>query len=69
MQKVEKQKEGARRETAKIGMTVKVGQSERDGQKVKFRTRQAKVGSNKGLERHSKQYAVLVVETSTQEKP
>ena len=39
---------GKRRETAKVGMTVKVGQSERDGQKVKVGTRQAKVGSNKG---------------------
>ena len=47
MQKVEKQKERERRETAKVGMTVKVGQSERDGQKVKVGTRQAKVG-NKG---------------------
>ena len=37
-----------RRETAKVGMTVKVGQSERDGQKVKVGTRQVKVGSNKG---------------------
>ena len=42
MQKVEKQKERERRET------VKVGQSERVGQKVKVGTRQAKVGSNKG---------------------
>ena len=29
-------------------MTVKVGQSERDGQKVKAGTRQVKVGRNKG---------------------
>ena len=29
-------------------MTVKVGQSERVGQKVKVGARQAKVGSNKG---------------------
>ena len=36
------------RETAKVGMTVKVGQPERDGQKVKVGTRQVKVGSNKG---------------------
>ena len=43
-----KQKERERRETAKVGMTVKVGQSERDGQKVEVGTRQAKVGSNKG---------------------
>ena len=35
MQKVEMQKERERRETAKVGMTVKVGQPERDGQKVK----------------------------------
>ena len=42
MQKVEKQKERERRETAKVG------QSERVGQKVKVGTRQAKVGSNKG---------------------
>ena len=48
MQKVEKQQEMERRETAKVGMTVKVRQSERDGQKVKVGTRQAKVGSNKG---------------------
>ena len=48
MQKVEKQKERERRETTKVGMTVKVGQLERDGQKVKVGTRQAKVGSNKG---------------------
>ena len=34
MQRVEKQKERERRETAKVGMTVKVGQSERDGQTV-----------------------------------
>ena len=47
MQKVEKQKERERRETAKVGMTVKVGQSERDGQKVKVGTHQVKVGSNK----------------------
>ena len=51
-----------RRETAKVGMTVKVGLSERDGQKVKFGTRQAKVGSNKG------QQDVLVMEMLTQEK-
>ena len=31
-------------------MTVKVEQSERDGQKVKVGTLQAKVGSNKGLQ-------------------
>ena len=37
-----------RRETAKVGMIVKVGQSEREGQKVKVGTRQVKVGSNKG---------------------
>ena len=71
MQKVEKQKERERRETAKVGMTVKVGQSERDGQKVKVGTRQAKVGSNKGqagmnnLEHDSKQFDVLMMETST----
>ena len=47
MQKVEKQKERERRETAKVGMTVKVGQSARDGQKVKVGTHQAKAGSNK----------------------
>ena len=46
-QKVEKQKERERRETAKVGMTVKVGQSDWDGQKVKVGTLQAKVGSNK----------------------
>ena len=31
MQRVEKQKERENRETAKVGMTAKVGQSERDG--------------------------------------
>ena len=44
MKKVEKQKG----KKAKVGMTVKVGESERDGQKVKVGTRQPKVGSNKG---------------------
>ena len=74
MYKVEKQKERERRETAKVGMTAKVGQSERDGRTVKVGTLQAKVGSNKKpagmntLERDSKQYDVLVMETSTQEK-
>ena len=50
MQRVEKQKEKdrERRETTKVGMTAKVGQSERDGQTVKVGTLQAKVGSNKG---------------------
>ena len=47
MQKVEKQKERERRETTKVGITVKVGQPERSGQKVKVGTRQEKVGSNK----------------------
>ena len=47
MQKVEKQKERERRETAEVGMTVKVGQSESDGQKVEAGTCQAKVWSNK----------------------
>ena len=36
-----------RMETTKVGMTAKVGQPERDGQKVKVGTRQVKVGSNK----------------------
>ena len=35
---------------AKVVMTVKVGQSEKDGQKVKVGTCQIKVGSNKGQE-------------------
>ena len=48
MHKVEKQKERERMETTKVGMTVKDGHSERDGQKVKVGTRQAKVGSNTG---------------------
>ena len=48
MQKVEKQKESERRETAKVGMIAKVRQSERDGQTVKVGTLQAKVGSNTG---------------------
>ena len=47
MQKVEKQKERETRETTKVGMTVKVGLLESDGQKVKVGTRQVKVGSNK----------------------
>ena len=53
MQRVEKQKERdkerdkERRETAKVGMTAKVGQSERDGQRVKVGTLQVEVGSNK----------------------
>ena len=41
-------KERGKRETTKVGMTVKVGQQERDGQKVKVGIRQVKVGSNKG---------------------
>ena len=41
-QKVEKQKEMERRETAKAGMTVKVGQLERDAQKVRVGTLQVK---------------------------
>ena len=45
--KVEKQKERERRETAKVGMTAKFGQLERDGQTVKVGTHQAKAGSNK----------------------
>ena len=48
MQKVEKRKENERRETAKVGMIAKVGQSERNGQTVKVGTLQAKVGSSKG---------------------
>ena len=48
LQKVEKQKERERRKTTKVGMTVKFGQPERDGQKVKVGIRQVKVGSNKG---------------------
>ena len=51
MQKMENQK-GKKGDSkgwkAKVGMTVKVDQSERDGQKVQVGTRQAKVGSNKG---------------------
>ena len=42
MQKVEKQKERERRETARFG------QLERDGQKVKVGALQVKAGSNKG---------------------
>ena len=48
MQRVEKQKERERRDTAKVRMTAEVGQSEKDGQTVKVGTLQAKVGSNKG---------------------
>ena len=49
-----------------------VAQPERDGQKVKVGTRQVKeqqrpAGMN-NLERDSKQYVVLVMETSSQEK-
>ena len=50
LQRVEKQKERdrERRETAKVGTTAPVGQSEREGQTVKVGTLQAKVGSNQG---------------------
>ena len=48
LKKTEWQKERERRETTKVGMTVKFGQPERDGQKVKVGIRQVKVGSNKG---------------------
>ena len=34
--------------TAKVGVTAKVGQLERDGQKVKVGTFKVKAGSNKG---------------------
>ena len=37
--KAEKQEERERRETANVGMTAKVGQPERDGQKVKVGSR------------------------------
>ena len=47
MQKVEKQKQRERRETTKVGTTLKVGQPERSGHKVKVGTRQEKVGSSK----------------------
>ena len=47
MQKVEKEREREIRETVKVGMRAKVGQSERDGQTVKVGTLQEKVGSNK----------------------
>ena len=49
-QRVEKQKERdrERRETAKVVVRGKVGQSERDGPTVKVGIRQVKVGSNKG---------------------
>ena len=76
-QRVEKQKgrDRERRETAKVGMRAKAGQSERDGQTVKFGTLREKVGSNKcqqewttNLESDRKQYDVLVMEMSTQEK-
>ena len=46
MQKWKSKRE--RSETAKVGMTVKVGQPERDGQTVSVGTLQAKVGSNEG---------------------
>ena len=74
MQKVEKQKERERRETAKVGMTVKVGQSERSGQKVKgWNTsgkgwEQQRPARMNNLERDSQQYDVLVMEMSTQEE-
>ena len=54
-------------------MTVKVGQSERDGQKVKVGTsgggwEQQRPARMNNLECDSKQYVVLVMETSTQDK-
>ena len=48
LQKVEKQKERGQRETAKVEMIAKVGQSERDRQTVKVGSLQAKFGSDKG---------------------
>ena len=48
MGRVEKQKERRRRETGKVGMRAKVGQTEKDGQMVKVGTLQANVVSNKG---------------------
>ena len=47
LERVEKQRDREGRETAKVGMTAKVGQSERDGQTVEVGTLQAKVGSNR----------------------
>ena len=49
-ERVEKHKDRdrERRETAKVGMRAKVGQSEGDGQTVKVGTLQAKFGSNRG---------------------
>ena len=48
MQKVEKtKKERERRETAKVGMRAKVGQSKRDGHTVKVGTLQVKFGINR----------------------
>ena len=43
-----KAKERERRETAKVGMTAKVGQPERDGEKAKVGIGQVKVASNRG---------------------
>ena len=43
-----KAKGKGKKETAKVGMTVNAGQSERDGEKVKVGTHQVKVGSNQG---------------------
>ena len=70
---MEKQKE-REWETTKVRMTVKVGQPERDGQKVtgwstsgKGVEQQRPAGMN-NLERDSKQYDVHEMETSTQEK-
>ena len=45
-----KEKGKGKRETGKVGVTAKVGQPERDGQKVKVGTFQVKAGSNKGLQ-------------------
>ena len=49
MQKGGKAKgKGKKGDNKGCGMTVQVGQPERDGQKVKVGTRQVKVGSNTG---------------------
>ena len=67
-------KDRERKETAKGGMTAKVGQPKKDGQtgncwntSGKGWKHQRLAGMN-NLERDSKQYDVLVIEMSTQEK-
>ena len=71
MQRVEKQKERERRETAKVGMTAKFDRWEGMVRRQRLDTsgkgweQQRPAGMN-NLERDSKQYDALVMEASTQ---